>query len=389
LAPPATDDAVAVISGCGIPCGPVQPPWVGRRDPHVAARRSLERLGHALLDEPTQYLGARLPFLIDDVDLSSTPAEPRPWEHARNPLDLLLSRRDLPGRLPDLWDQALQAAGGNQPAWAFPDPAGALWKFPALRPPAEPGIAAEPERPSLPGPEEIKFVSRVLQNERDRAEIRMKRPFGGAASEEAHALLREQQAERQAETPPERNGRRGRPGKDREAAMAAGGAVHRALEEWDLLDDPRRELERQRHLLLAYLAALVEGDELKRALPLAESLLETFVAGPLFARLRRLKDHVLARELSVLLPPGDGEHAPVGAVSGAIDLLYRDPDDGKIVIADYKTDEVETEEELRARAAVYAPQGEVYARAVREALEMEEPPRFELWFLRAGSAVTV
>jgi len=72
----ATDDAVAVISGCGIPCGPVQPPWVGRRDPHVAARRSLERLGHALLDEPTQYLGARLPFLIDDVDLSSTPAEP-------------------------------------------------------------------------------------------------------------------------------------------------------------------------------------------------------------------------------------------------------------------------------------------------------------------------
>jgi ATP-dependent helicase/nuclease subunit A len=317
------------------------------------------------------------------------PAEPRPWDHARNPLDLLLSRRDPPGRLPDLWDQALQAAGGNQPAWAFPDPAGVLWKFPALRPPAEPGIAAEPERPSLPGPEEIKLVSRVLETERVRAGERMKRPFGGAASEEAHALLREQQAERQAETPPERNGRRGRPGKDREAAMAAGGAIHRALEEWDLLDDPRRELERQRHLLPAYLAALVEGDELKRALPLAESLLETFVAGPLLARLRRLKDHVLARELPVLLPPGDGEHVPVGAVTGAIDLLYRDPDDGRIVIADYKTDEVESEEELRARAAVYASQGEVYARAVREALEMEEAPRFELWFLRAGSAISV
>src|SRR4051812_7022629 len=72
----ATDDVVATLDACGIPVGPVQPPWVGRRDPHVAARGSLHRLGHALLDEPTPYLGARLPFLIDDVDLSSTPAEP-------------------------------------------------------------------------------------------------------------------------------------------------------------------------------------------------------------------------------------------------------------------------------------------------------------------------
>jgi len=71
-----TDEVVAVLDGCGIPAGPVQPPWVGRRDPHVAARRSLERLGHALLDEPTAYLGARLPFLIDDVDLSTSAAEP-------------------------------------------------------------------------------------------------------------------------------------------------------------------------------------------------------------------------------------------------------------------------------------------------------------------------
>jgi crotonobetainyl-CoA:carnitine CoA-transferase CaiB-like acyl-CoA transferase len=71
-----TASVVAALDGCGIPCGPVQPPWVGRRDPHVAARGSLEPLGHALLDEPTPYLGARLPFRIDDVDLSSTSAEP-------------------------------------------------------------------------------------------------------------------------------------------------------------------------------------------------------------------------------------------------------------------------------------------------------------------------
>jgi ATP-dependent exoDNAse (exonuclease V) beta subunit len=169
--------------------------------------------------------------------------------------------------------------------------------------------------------------------------------------------------------------------------MAAGGAVHRALEEWDLAADPRKEMGRQRALLPAYLAALVEGDELGRSLPVAESLLEILAEGPLLQRLRTLKDHVLARELPVLLPAGEGEHSPVGAVTGAIDLLYRDPKDGRIVIADYKTDEVETEEEVAARAAVYAPQGALYSRAVLEALELEQAPRFELWFLRAGRMV--
>jgi ATP-dependent helicase/nuclease subunit A len=304
---------------------------------------------------------------------------PRPWDQVSTTLELLHARRDLPASLPDLWEEA---RGESSSSWSFPDPTGALWKFPALRPPADLSLAAEPERPSLPGPEEIAFVSTALRTERERAGRRMGRPFGAAASEEAHALLREQQAERQAEAP-ERTGRR-RPAKDRAAAMAAGGAIHRALEEWDLGADPRKERKRQHDRLPAYLAALVEGDELDRALPLAATLLDTFAAGPLLKRLRTLKDHVLARELAVLLPPGDGEHAPVGAVTGAIDLLYRDPEDGRIVIADYKTDEVETPEEIGERAAVYAPQGAIYARAVGEALELEEKPRFELWFLRIG-----
>ncbi len=121
---------------------------------------------------------------------------------------------------------------------------------------------------------------------------------------------------------------------------------------------------------------------------MAEALLETFAAGPFLVRMRRLKDHLLARELPVLLPPGEGGRSPVGAVTGAIDLLYRDPEEGRIVIADYKTDEVETEQEAQARAAVYASQGELYARAIQEALELAEMPRFELWFLRAGAVLT-
>ncbi|HET9211020.1 MAG TPA: UvrD-helicase domain-containing protein, partial [Thermoanaerobaculia bacterium] len=148
--------------------------------------------------------------------------EPRPWDHASTTLQLLHSRRDLPPSLPGLWQEAQSV---EAPSWAFPDTTGALWKFPALRPPADLRLAAEPERPSLPGPEEIAFVSNTLQSERERAAARMTRSFSGAASEEAHALLREQQAEQQAEVP----GRRARPGKDRAAAMAAGGAIHRVL----------------------------------------------------------------------------------------------------------------------------------------------------------------
>jgi ATP-dependent helicase/nuclease subunit A len=307
---------------------------------------------------------------------------PRPWDRASTSLELLHSRQGLPPSLGGLWREAL-ASRETAPVWSFPDPTGALWKFPALRPSLEPRLAAEPERPSLPDLEEIALVSGALRTERERAARRMARPFGGAASEEAHALLREEQAERRAEsdgrTTPHRPG-------DRAAAMAAGGAVHRALEEWDLGADPKKEARRQKSRLPAYLATLVEGDEFDRALPLAESLLDTFTAGPLLGRFRGLKDRILARELAVLLPPSAGEASPVGVVSGAVDLLYRDAD-GRIVIADYKTDEVETEEELLRRAAVYAPQGALYVRALREALEMDEDPRFELWFLRAGRTV--
>jgi ATP-dependent helicase/nuclease subunit A len=304
----------------------------------------------------------------------------KPWDQARTPLELLLSRRGLPEDLHARWEEALAVEGA--PPWTFADATGALWKFPVLRPAGELGLAAEPERPSLPGPEEIALVSANLRAERERAGIRMSRPFGGAASEEAHALLREQQAERLAR--PRES--RGRPG-DRAAAMAAGGAIHRALEEWELAADPRREAGRQRSLLPAYLAALVEGDELERALPLAEALLDTFAGGPLLERLRSLEGNLLARELPVLLPPGDSDRSPVGVVTGAIDLLYRDPRDGRIVIADYKTDEVEAGGGIEARAAVYAPQGALYRRAIREALELAEEPRFELWFLRAGRVI--
>ena len=59
------------------------------------------------------------------------------------------------------------------------------------------------------------------------------------------------------------------------------------------------------------------------------------------------------------------------------------------MVADYKTDEVADAADLAARAAAYGAQGAVYARAVREALGLPRPPRFELWFLAAGRVIEV
>jgi ATP-dependent helicase/nuclease subunit A len=312
--------------------------------------------------------------------------DPRPWEHARSPMDLLLSRAVLPADLAASWSDVI-----DQKTWSFVDDAGALWKFPALRPELEALTAEETEGPDLPEPEEIALAAGTLEIKREEARARMDRPFSGAASEEAHHLLREEQAE--ARVAPEveeaRQRRKGKrtPELDREAAMAAGGAIHRVLETWDLTADPRKEAGRQRSLLPEYLAALVEGEILDQALPRALDLLDQFLEGPLLARFRNLDGHVLARELPVLLPPTESPTAPIGVIAGAIDLLYRDPKTKALVIADYKTDDLETEADLNRRAATYAHQGAVYVRALQDALELPDLPRFELWFLRAGRVV--
>ena len=103
-------------------------------------------------------------------------------------------------------------------------------------------------------------------------------------------------------------------------------------------------------------------------------------------RFERIRHHVVARELPVLLPPREGDPA-LGYVSGAIDLVYRDPEDGAFVVVDYKTDRVSGEVELADRAKAYLEQGEIYVRALRESLDLEADPRLELWFLAADRCV--
>jgi len=116
-------------------------------------------------------------------------------------------------------------------------------------------------------------------------------------------------------------------------------------------------------------------------------LVERFLQGPLAARFEAARTGILARELDILLPADDLQPDIPGCLSGAIDLLLRDPADGQIVVVDYKTDVVSDAAHARELAQHYAPQANAYQRAVHDALGLTDPPRFEFWFVHSGDAV--
>ena len=60
--------------------------------------------------------------------------------------------------------------------------------------------------------------------------------------------------------------------------------------------------------------------------------------------------------------------------------------DGQIVVADYKTDR---DDDAVAMSERYRDQLSVYARAVKQALELDSEPRSELWLLRSGVRVEI
>jgi ATP-dependent exoDNAse (exonuclease V) beta subunit len=93
----------------------------------------------------------------------------------------------------------------------------------------------------------------------------------------------------------------------------------------------------------------------------------------------------VARELEVFREPDDDDGTSV--ISGAVDLVYTDPSDRRLVVADYKTDAVEDDAEIAERVERYRPQLETYARALEEALALEKRPSTELWFLHSDRIV--
>jgi ATP-dependent helicase/nuclease subunit A len=320
-------------------------------------------------------------------------SQPTPPDQATTLLQLLAHRQP---QAPDLAELFPRLQAGT----SWHDEGEARWVFPVL---LDEGADDEPwtgdAAGSLPSPAEVRRGVAELQRLQAAARQRMQRPVSLAASAEAHRRL-ERVLEEDEEAPPRSAAaslRSPHPTAGRQIAMATGSVVHRILETLRLDSAPGEEWERQASLLSAYVSA-VEPVLLAAVLAASEGWLERLKASRLAARLFELGEAaVLARELAVLLPPGQGlgdaddgdADGAVGFVSGVIDLVYRDPDTGEVVLADFKTDEIEAEagETLQRRTEAYRSQGEIYRRALAEALGLPVAPRFELWYLYADRIV--
>ncbi len=292
------------------------------------------------------------------------PQEPRRGDRtrAKSHLDLLLHRRDLPTPLGEL------AARCREAGHDALDAGGARWRFLDLVAPAA-GERRRERGPFVPRLEDLAASERRLAADRRAAASRQALPTSRPASAEATVKLAALYAARTDED-------RWAGGGSRAAALWVGAAIHRLFETWDFGADLERELDRHRAWIGPWLAARATP-EAAAATRRAEALLDRLGAGELLRRFAALGPHVVARELPVLLPPDEG---CVGFVAGAIDCVVRE-DDGRLLILDFKTDEVEDEDELATRAAAYAAQEALYVRALGEALPLPAPTRCELWFL--------
>jgi ATP-dependent exoDNAse (exonuclease V) beta subunit len=289
-------------------------------------------------------------------------------DRSRTYLDLLRHRRDLPGSPGKLLGDCIKGGG------CFLDSGFERWRFPALDEPAGGGDSRGTSEPTT-GQNSIlkaKEDSRALSELSIAAGHRMRRPFQSFMSADAGERL-----ERALRTETESDPADGR----RQGARAIGELVHRLFETWDKDEDPEAEWQRQSRIVLAELGPLVPEDERPAVVERATALLERIGRGELLQRFIALGESFLGREIPVLLAPPDDGAGPVGFYSGAIDLLYRHPETGLPVIVDFKTDRVESGDELAARAEAYAPQEDLYAEAIRVALRLESRPDTELWFL--------
>jgi ATP-dependent exoDNAse (exonuclease V) beta subunit len=296
--------------------------------------------------------------------------EPEDPVEAADYIDLLQHRRELPASL---------AAPANEPQTQLAghwDAGGIRWRFLGGTHKHRAPRALPDAADWLPTAERLAWWATGHAERSAAARARMERPWTATATAEVSARLESEAAFAReiAELPA---------AVLRARALDAGSLVHHCLESWRFEDDPAGELDRQRRRL----SALVGADPLLRER--VEEMLERFAAGSLVRRLTQLASHVVGREIPLLAAPAQGDGGPVACYSGAIDLLYRDPATGEMVVADFKTDRLEGTDELAARAEAYWSQEELYARAVQEASASDSPPRRELWFLWADVVITL
>jgi ATP-dependent helicase/nuclease subunit A len=218
-------------------------------------------------------------------------------------------------------------------------------------------------------------TAEALAGARRIAVQRMAAPVSRSASEEAHQRLQRSEAE----SDPAAVGMH----TDRRSAMALGTAVHAMLETIDLDRELAAQVLECAPGIVCAVAADGRADETGSSV---DEMLRRIAAGSCLARLESVAHEVLSRELPVFLWEKTDE-APGAVLSGIIDLVYLDPEDGRVVVADYKTDAVDGVDAIEERAEVYEPQVRAYARILREALDLYEEPHVELWFLAADRIV--
>ena len=310
--------------------------------------------------------------------IGNWPRSPRPLSGAGVPAPLKL----LQHRAPFQPSMAALVQAIEDPAAGHEDEFGVCWKIPDLAAAADdtgPIASGPPVVARAPRARQVAAWDRELRAGRDAARQRMERPLFTAASDHAAALERREESTGSL---------------DRPTALAAGKIVHRALEEWNLEADRDAEWKHQLERVLAAIETRIDGSleshpaRIGQAGDWCRELFDRLRRGELLDRLRGAAPTIVARELPLLVAPEEDDDPLIG-VSGTVDLLLRDDRDGDLVVIDYKTDEIEGEEEIRVRAATYAPQVSVYTRAVQSALGLERRPRAELWFLWPGVAYPI
>ena len=170
---------------------------------------------------------------------------------------------------------------------------------------------------------------------------------------------------------PARPGRRA----SRDLGKAVGIVLHRLLETWDG-EDPGAL--REGLASVCRETATETGTDPRSVERESAEILDAFCRSDLAGEFRAVER--LGRELPLLVRAETGQ-----AYRGSIDLLYRDRE-GRIVVADYKTDRDADDAELRER---YRAQLEVYGEAVQKTFGLPDPPRSELWLLRSGRRLIV
>ncbi len=287
---------------------------------------------------------------------------------AKDYVDLLQSRRDLPSSLAEPANDAQVGLLGH---W---DDGDVRWRFLGGTQRHRASSAPRTTSDWLPSREQVIRGADRHARRASAATDRMARPWTEAVTTDISARLEELAATLAADA----DSGPGSTPQQRDVARESGTAVHACLEHWQLEAEPAEELERQQDRLERIL------DDPARIERAAQTLAR-FSTGELLHRLRGLSSGIIGREVPILLRSNEVEGGPVACYSGAIDLLYRDPEDGSIVVADFKTDRVTDADELARRAAAYRPQEERYARGVQQMLGLEDAPRTELWFVWADT----